>query len=47
MGFRHQPAGSPGSDGASKMPNAKEMLWTVGLTIAALYVYNKFISPRV
>ena len=29
------------------MPNTKEMLWTVGLTVAALFVYNKFVAPRI
>lgn len=29
------------------MPSTKEMLWTVGLTVAALVVFEKFVRGRI
>jgi hypothetical protein len=29
------------------MPSTKEMLWTVGLTVAALIVFEKFVRNRI
>lgn len=29
------------------MPTTKEMIWTVGLTVAALIVFEKFVRGRI
>jgi hypothetical protein len=34
-------------DGVPKMPSTKEMLWTVGLTVIGLVVFEKFVRGRI